>query len=261
MLAARTIISPTGGLLDRRRREAARTTAEATAGGAAGRTTAAVEAAPTTAAAFAAAPGATTAATFAATEAAGATAAAAVTAAAATTVAAATAAAAVAATAAAEAAARTTAAAVAATTAAAEAAAFTALAEGPGRTISHGTITHRPVAHRPVGTGRTRPTVAAARAARSTRAAWARAAVLGLTNGDGAPADAVAIHLGDSLLRLIVVGERHETEAAGAAGLAIGDHSCVYHRAERLEGFAQGTLVCGPRKTTDEQLVAHVSTL
>src|SRR5688500_8806088 len=104
-------------------------------------------------------------------------------------------------------------------------------------------------------------TAAAATAATVTAAAAAGTAraglVLGLVDTEVAAVELRAVHRLDRLRGARRIGDRHEAEAARAAGLTIVDHLALGDRPTALERRTERVRGRGPREAADEDLVAH----
>jgi hypothetical protein len=107
----------------------------------------------------------------------------------------------------------------------------------------------------------TAATTAAAAAAAAAEAAAAAAAtrstLLSLIDRNAAAIQLGPIHLLHRVLCARRIGERHKSEAARTARVAVRHHSCVFHCTERLESRAQPLVIRVPTQTAYKQLIAH----
>src|SRR5437763_8457238 len=97
----------------------------------------------------------------------------------------------------------------------------------------------------------------ATEAATAAAAATAGAGALGLLDLDGAAVQARAVELADRRLGFLVRRHLDETEAAGAAGIAIGDDARGLDVAARGERFPQTIGGCGEGEASDEEFHSH----
>jgi len=93
--------------------------------------------------------------------------------------------------------------------------------------------------------------VTSAPAAGSTVAA-AASTLFGFVDPYGATVKGRSIHAFDGLLSIVVALERHEAEAATAAGLAIKYHARFSHSTERFKGRLHGIVGRIPAEATYE---------
>jgi len=102
-------------------------------------------------------------------------------------------------------------------------------------------------------------TAAAATAVSTTAAAAAATTTLGgLVDADCPAVKVGTVELALSCGCAVAIGERHEAEASGAAGVAVGNDLGISDLTERLKVGSEGGVISGPSETTYEKLITHI---
>jgi hypothetical protein len=81
---------------------------------------------------------------------------------------------------------------------------------------------------------------------------------LGFVDLDGPSIEVGTVHLGDCLLRRLLIIERYETEPTRTPGVTIGDDLRLRDLAEPCEGFAQAVVRRIKTEPAYKELLAHV---